>query len=92
MTDKDLDKIEKMKAAVPPIDVFTETTAEKNMDKGPGDPFHPLVKMAEASAMDWLSKKLLDKADKLLVQPAKKLKGRTASGIESHRPGAMERR
>ena len=90
----DGEMIERMKAAIPDINVYTEVTGEKDMERGPADPLHPLVKLAEDSEREWKLGKLLEKVDKLLVTPMKKKLngGRTASRSEGYLPKAYERR
>ena len=57
------EKIEKMKAAIPPIDVYSEFQGEKPLEKVNADPFSVLP---TDSQMEWEKNKLLEKAKKIL--------------------------
>ena len=56
-------KIEKMKAGVPSIDVYSEVTGEKPLPRVNADPF---AGMASDSALNWQKDNLMERAKKVL--------------------------
>jgi len=60
----DIEKIEKMKVAVPSIDVYTEVTGEKPLPESKG--INPLHLLPSDSEMDYRRDTVMEKAKKLL--------------------------
>jgi len=58
----DTEKIERMKAGVPSIDVYTEYQGEKPLERTP----HPLAGLPSDSELDWKRDNLMEKAKRLL--------------------------
>jgi multidrug efflux pump subunit AcrA (membrane-fusion protein) len=61
----DLEMIERMKAAIPDIDVYSEIDGEKDLERGT-DPTQTLARLASDSLSDWSMKKLDEKFLKVM--------------------------
>jgi hypothetical protein len=64
----DLEMIERMKTAIPDIDVYSEIDGEKDMERGT-DATQTLARLATDNLTDWTFKTIMAKADKILSKP-----------------------